>query len=511
MGMPYDSSLEDEENAQLGDFLDHLTPRDISTLRYKQHHEWMEEIFSSVYTTAQILPEDLGLGLAGELEDLTKGILEAPGMQQEVKPADKQALVRRGDEAGRTYQKLSREQMEELEKRIGEFMEKGQMEIKAIKAEHAKKLGDAKRARTYMQAERRLRENGVTSPGAITEIVRHVEAELSVAITPRKDFTCVEKGGLEEEKKAQSLVASSNVNGTGDMANGATNGHSLFNGLDSALSMGIGMGGDANANNDNSAAGLLDQFGSGSYENTPRSDGPRIPTPAQIPSQGQSAGATPVTAADSTAVHQQQHSEFEIQNADDDGGLDTMPDDSGLDFLEAMDLDVPIGDGESVDAATGGDKPEDEWVLVNDSAEQNVEGVSENAQPGTAATGEVGTTTTQELDSTTVASAGARPAIDVPSSITEPAGRSDDNAEASAGTAANDDDIFGDITGAAGDDEDNFNDFGMDSAGDALADYGAAGDVGGDDGLGLELGDSTAFDEAFQVTVEEQGEGIEDA
>jgi len=506
MGMPYDSSLEDEENAQLGDFLDHLTPRDISTLRYKQHHEWMEEVFSSVYATAQILPEDLGLGLAGDLEDLTRGILEAPGMQQEVKPADKQALARRGDEPGRTYHKLGRDQMEELEKRVGEFMEKGQTEIKTMKAEHAKKLGDAKRARTYMQAERRLREAGVTSPGTIPEIVHHVETELSVAITPRKDFTCVEKGGLEEEKKVPGPTTSNNVNGTGDMANGAANGHGLFNGLDSAMDMGIGMGGDANANNDNSAAGLLDQFGSGSYENTPRSDGPRIPTPAQIPSQGQSAGATPVTAADSTTAHQQQHGDFEIQNT---GGLDTMPDDSGLDFLEGMDLDVPIGDGESVDAAAGGEKPEDDWVLVNDSAEQNAEVASANAQPGTVATGEVDTTTTQELDPTTTASSGTRPAIDVPSSITELAVRPDDTADASAGTAANDDDIFGDITGAAGDDEDGFNDFGMDSAGDALADYGAAGDVGGDD-LGLELGDSTAFDDAFQVTVQEQGEGVED-
>ena len=492
MGMPYDSSLEDEENAQLGDFLDHLTPRDISTLRYKQHHEWMEEIFSSVYATAQILPEDLGLGLAGDLEDLTKGILETPGMQKEVKPADKQALSRRGDESGRTYQKLGREQMEELEKRVGEFMEKGQTEIKTMKADHSKKLGDAKRARTYMQAERRLREAGVTSPDTIVDIVRNVEAELGVAIIQRKDFTCVEKGGLEEEKKVPVPVASNNVNGTGEMANGAANDHGLFNGLDSAMSMGIGMGGDANANNDNSAAGLLDQFGSGSYENTPRSDVPRIPTPAQMPSQGQSAGATPVTAADSTAAHHQQHSDF--TNAGDDGGLDTIPDDSGLDFLEGMDLDVPIGDGESVDAGAGGDKQEDEWVLVNDSTEQNAE--SANAQPGTAATGEGGTTMT-------AASTEVRPAIDVPSSITEPTGRSNDTADASAGTAANDDDIFGDITGATGDDDDGYNDFGMDSAGDALADYGAAGDVGGDDDLGLELGDSTAFDDAFQVTVQE--------
>ena len=511
MGLQYDSSLEDEENAQLGDFLDHLTPRDISTLRYKQHHEWMEEIFSSVYATAQILPEDLGFGLAGDLEDLTKGILDAPGTQQEAKPTDKQALVRRGDELGRTYRKLDKEQMEELEKRIGEFMEKGQAEVKAMKAEHAKKLGDAKRARTYMQAERRLREAGVTSPGAIKEIVRHVEMELGVAIRPRKEFTCVEKGGLEEEeeKKAPAAPAAlSNLNGTnGDLANGGANGHALFNGLDSSM----GMAGDANANNDNSAAGLLDQFGSGSYENTPRSDGPGIPTPAQIPSHGQSAVGTPVTGADSTAAHQQQHGDFEMQNTGDDGGLDTMPDDSGLDFLEGMDLDVPIGEGEGMDAAGGGEKPEDEWVMVNDSFEQNAKGASENAQPDTAATGEVGTANNQQLAPTTAASEGAQPAIDGPSSIAEPAGQLDDTADAGAGTAVNDDDIFGDITGAAGDDEDAFNDFGMGSAGDVLADYGAAGVVGGGDDLGLELGDSTAFDDAFQVTVQEHGEGGEDA
>src|SRR5690242_7401586 len=41
-----DPSLEDDENATK-DALDFLAPREIRLSRYKQHHEWMEEILSS--------------------------------------------------------------------------------------------------------------------------------------------------------------------------------------------------------------------------------------------------------------------------------------------------------------------------------------------------------------------------------------------------------------------------------------------------------------------------------
>ena len=78
-GMP-DTSIEDEENTALGDYFDHLTPRDISTARYMQHHRWMEEVFSSPYASGQIVPADLGLGLMGEMKSLTDGLLDPPSM-----------------------------------------------------------------------------------------------------------------------------------------------------------------------------------------------------------------------------------------------------------------------------------------------------------------------------------------------------------------------------------------------------------------------------------------------
>lgn len=484
--IPFDIGIEDEEIAQLGDFLDHLTPREISALRFKQHHEWFEEIFSSVYSTAQILPGHLGLGLAGDLEDLTRGILEKPKVPTE-NPAESQAPVKpeaklavRLADPTPSYRKLEKEQMDELDKRITEYLEKGQAEIRAMKAEHAKKLQDPKR-NTYRAAERKLKE----TPGlsnrtmAVNDIVDKVETELNVTFLPKKDFTCIEKGGLEEEKKIAPAPPPTN-GANGDM-NGV-NGNSLFNGLDA-------MGGDNNGlgANDNSAAGLLDQFGSGSYGNTPRSDEPRISTP-QI-SQGQSATGTPAAAAPATDTQQQD--DFEMEEGE--TGLDNPPDDSGLDFLEGMDLDAPIGEGDGGDEADE-DKPvggEDDWVMVNDNDDN-----AANAQATTAAAS-AAVPTAQREEQPTVPLA-EPPAAEAPvEAIEEDIPAHDEPEEApedTAATATADDDIFGDITA----DGDNFNDFGLDdTAGDELADY-TGGDGGGDD-LGLNLDNST-FDDAFQAT-----------
>ena len=57
-------ALFEEDITEFGDFFDTLTPVEISKTRYKQHHEWMEEIYSSVYSLSQIVPEDLGFGLS---------------------------------------------------------------------------------------------------------------------------------------------------------------------------------------------------------------------------------------------------------------------------------------------------------------------------------------------------------------------------------------------------------------------------------------------------------------
>jgi hypothetical protein len=71
-------TIDEEEDTSRGDILDHLTPREIAQTRYMQHHEWMEEIIGSVYAINRITPVDLGLGLEGDLESVTRGLLDPP-------------------------------------------------------------------------------------------------------------------------------------------------------------------------------------------------------------------------------------------------------------------------------------------------------------------------------------------------------------------------------------------------------------------------------------------------
>ena len=477
MGVQYDASIEDEENIQWGDYLDHLTPREISTLRYKQHHEWFEEIFSSVYATSQILPEDLGLRFVEELEGLPRSTLETPGVQSE-KSAEKQAVVTVEDSV-RSNRKLNKEQMDELDKRITEYLEKGQAELRALKAEHAKKVQDPKR-NTYRMAERKLREAGRLSDSvtAVNEIVGHVEAELNVSIVQKKDFTCVDKGGLEEEKKVAPPPPA--TNGTNGDVNGdvnGVNGNGLFNGMESDSN---GMG-----TNDNSAAGLLDQFATGSYENTPRSDGPRISTP-QIP-PGPSATGTP-TAGTATADTEAQN-DFDMH--EDDTGLDNPPDDSGLDFLEGMDLDAPLDTGSGGDEAPD-DKPvpaEDDWVMVSEGNEGSATAPSATA-PAPTAHSPAQAAALSPPSGAALSATGASPAGDEPATTA-----ADDNDDAAAADA--DDDIFGDITGGGAD---GFNEFGLDDDDDEG--YGAGvgdGAAPDDDDLALDL-DAGSFADAFHAT-----------
>ena len=83
-----EATLEEEEDVSRGDILDFMTPRDISRMRYEQHHEWMEEILESPYNIFQIVPGDLGLGRKGELEHLTKDFFDAPLMDDVVEAVD---------------------------------------------------------------------------------------------------------------------------------------------------------------------------------------------------------------------------------------------------------------------------------------------------------------------------------------------------------------------------------------------------------------------------------------
>jgi len=82
MGAPFpgmDSIFDDDEDISRGDMFDHLTPQEMSIHRYRQNHEWMEEILSSPYRIGQIEVADLGLGRKGELASLTDGVFESQG------------------------------------------------------------------------------------------------------------------------------------------------------------------------------------------------------------------------------------------------------------------------------------------------------------------------------------------------------------------------------------------------------------------------------------------------
>lgn len=217
-----DTSIEDEENTSLGDFFDHLSPREISMARYMQHHRWMEEVFSSPYASSQIVPPDLGLGLMGELKGLTEGILEQPSLDEVAKP------VQRPDKAkeAQPFTNLTKEQVNEFTRRVDKHLENGRAEIERMKREHAEKMAEWKKTKTVMQAEKKLRyatwdghesavpayrldmpaTNGHVDDGVpvkVEDVVKEVEDVLKVKITGHKDATLIEKGGLEKEEEPE--------------------------------------------------------------------------------------------------------------------------------------------------------------------------------------------------------------------------------------------------------------------------------------------------------------------
>ncbi|KAF2495652.1 DUF1750-domain-containing protein [Lophium mytilinum] len=437
-----DTSIEDEENTTLGDLLDHLTPREISTMRYTQHHEWMEEVFSSPYAVGQILPVDLGLGLMGELAPLTDGLLDAPSADSLPSAPNK----------SKSYHKLDPEQLADFEKRVEEYTKKEEAELAKMRADHARKLANLKRSKTYIKAERRLRE-AAHSPGhnistTLPEetgdelspqppraetpkdeekpdaIVAEIEALLGVKIGTQKSVICVDKGGFIEEQ-VQPVQVQQPVNGTGH-GNGGTNGQGAAyesNGNDdSALN---GLLEESAMDADNTAASLLDQYGgSTSLATTPAN--PAVLHGAQTGSGAISSVGTPGVGS-STLMGQS------------DGANDLM------------DLDVEMagmGDGK-------GSEGEGDWVMVNEAANAPQ---TTGGQP--------------KADNSTATSARAA----APASNTE------------TGTG-----LF--------DTTDSFSFDNLDTAGDALADYANA-----DDDLGLALEDS-AFGDAFHGTeVHESGE-----
>lgn len=451
-----DHSLEEEENSTQDTF-DFMTPREISLSRYKQHHEWMEEIFSSPYGIGKIQPIDLGLGLMGELGPLTAGILDAPG--GDVPPPSTAAayhLKEPKDDSAKTpkeykvnnYTKLDPEQLKLFETRVAEHTAKEEAELEKMRTAHAKRIADLKRSRTYIKAERRLRDIPPTGDTAdssrldsasdkeavdpLDEVVHELEKTLGIAFDTKKHVICVDKGGFIEQQQPP-IQKSPQINGNGTTQSNATGGSN-------------GLGDEGAIDADNSAASLLDQYGSGSLTGTPGAN-LSIPQMSRPQSQSQSAVATP----NASVGHQIQGSSFDEQ--------DNIEVTSGTNDL--LDLDVEMSGMTNAEDKVG----EGDWVMVGDQATGSGQQTSSNEQTATSTDALAG------LPNQHTASTSAR------------------DPEPTTG-------IF---------DTGDFGSFdNLDTAGDALADYSNV-----DDTMGLDLVDDSAFGDAFHGTEshDETGDG----
>ncbi|KAF1983550.1 DUF1750-domain-containing protein [Aulographum hederae CBS 113979] len=446
-GMP-DAYIETEEDTTLGDLLDHLTPRDISSVRYIQHHDWMEEIISSPHATIKIVPVDLGFGLAGTLGALTKDIFDSPSTDElgSISAKAQQSTIPR-------FRRLKPGQFAEFDKRVKDYVSEGERELQMMKDEHARKLAGLKQSKIYAKAERQLTEihgkpslDGEQDP--VDLVIADVEKATNLKISPRVDVLCVEKGGLQEKEEPQ-------PNGNDELKEApTTNGHAQ-DAMDTTA--------------DNSVSDMLNQYGNGgSYSNSPA---PNLPLHlSHASSQPGSAAGTPGAMQN---ISQPQTSTFPDQ-----ADLNTSADmGDGMDLIEGMDLDVDMSG--MADGAKDGNQ-ESDWVAVDQAA-----GDQQQPQDTTSAPQAQPSVSTAD---TTPGTSAAAAAVPPPTSSAEQPGA--------------------DTTTPGLFDSAEFTNFDSldDTAGDALADFdGGAGGGAGDDDLGLDL-DNSAFGDAVYGTEGNTGE-----
>ncbi|KAI0889134.1 DUF1750-domain-containing protein [Annulohypoxylon maeteangense] len=304
--IPPDNSYDDEEDTSRGDMFDHLTPREVSLARYRQNHEWMEEILSSPYRMGQIGFSDLGLGLKGELSSLTNGIFEAHDRHITEKPSKSSAT------------QLGPEQATEFRKRVADRIESTQAAIEKIKSEHAKKVAKFERNSILTTAERELRlalgdpgsnslqlerdiEEGEDSSNRwsskhskrVDEIVSQVEAHLGRRAEVIYDLRRIQDGGYQEpapEPAPQPVAGpgpgpqNGGTNGSGAMSRQPSQTGSQHSGF---------MIGDSDIDMGGTAAGLLDQIHTGTGASSISTPANNFPTPQAQTSAIHSNVATP--------------------------------------------------------------------------------------------------------------------------------------------------------------------------------------------------------------------------
>jgi len=196
-------TIDEEEDTSRGDMLDHLTPREISQARYTQHHEWMEEVLGSVYPVSKIRPVELGLGLRGELEEMTKGLFEPPTFPPASsirRPTTSKASgeasgidnTEEGDGAADNEDDLHMDPatLEEFTRRAEAKIKGLEEEMELMKLVHQQRLAKIKKTGTIREAEGLLRANinfnmfGIVDPSAVVEEAGPVPSGEEREVTP---------------------------------------------------------------------------------------------------------------------------------------------------------------------------------------------------------------------------------------------------------------------------------------------------------------------------------------
>ncbi|CAJ2513867.1 Uu.00g019860.m01.CDS01 [Anthostomella pinea] len=459
-----DSTYDDDEDTSRGDLFDHMTPRDISLVRYRQNHEWMEEILSSPYRMDQIGFADLGLGLKGELSGLTDGIYESYGPEATTKPSSKPATTH-----------LDPELASEFTKRVTDRIDFTKADIEKMKADHAKKMAKFKRNSLLTTAERELRsaiddagEDGLLLEGQVEEseegvnqwpskhtkkvedIVAQVEAHLGRQAEVIHDLKRIHKGGYQEPAPEPAPDASVHQPSAGGPQIGVANGSNTMSRQPShAGSQQSGfMIGDSDIDMGGTAAGLLDQMHAG---------GSSTSTPQPQLSAAQSSAATPanLNVPSPRPPHPQASGTAAKQ------GVDAKMDGTGATTGQPA--------GTAPDQGTGSG----DWVVVPK-----------------------GGATTPDAGAGSAAAAAAAAASGAPPT------------KAAAGNASKQDSAMGTPSMGFEGDQNDFSELDdLNSAGDALAEFGAGDDDGGMDEEGMDMSmDDSAFGDAFHG-VETRGGG----
>lgn len=233
-GLGTEFSLEEEDTTS-GDLFDNITPRDISRMRYRNHHEWMEEVLFSSYPIDKIAPVDLGLGRKGDLESVTSGFFYTPSG-----PANSALESKVPAAAGKMEPKKAEEFADAVSRKIAAMT----AEMEAMRKKHDRAMNKIRKLSVLKEGELRLRE-AVVDPSNVGPEFWRIEGRLQLkeeevpevlfddqksrekvddiargvfdasgkSIAPVNSVVCVEKGGWQEKiQPAQPPTSTNDTN-----------------------------------------------------------------------------------------------------------------------------------------------------------------------------------------------------------------------------------------------------------------------------------------------------------